>query len=112
MLDYSKWRFRRHKAKGTFIDLKKQSLEKETYDCAIAIEVLEHVMDPVDTMDNIRLSLKKMGYVFVTTPFYKDPERPQHLIHDIKIAEEFKKLGFEEISASEDGLYRILKRIK
>jgi len=63
-------------------------------------------------MNDIRLALKKGGFIFATTPFYKDKKRPQHLVHDIKMAKQFEKIGLELISAEKKGLYRIFKRIK
>lgn len=112
MLSYSQWRFKRHKQKAKFIDLKKDNLPENTYDCTTVIEVLEHVTDPIETMNKIRKSLKIGGYIFATTPFFKDPDRPCHLIHDMNIARKFSKLGLETVSESKDEVYRVLKRIK
>lgn len=110
MLNYSKWRFQRHNSKAGFIDLKKTSIGENLYDCVTAIEVLEHVPNPVETMGKIYKALKGGGYVFVTTPFFKDEERPQHLVHDMKITKEFEYLGFSPINKSSDGLYRLYKK--
>ena len=110
MLNYSKWRFQRHNVKASFIDLKKMSIGENHYDCITAIEVLEHVSNPVDTMRKIYKALKSGGYVFVTTPFFKDKERPQHLVHDMNTAKEFERLGFTLIKKSGKGLYRLFKK--
>ena len=112
MLGYSRWRFKRHHAKAHFIDLKKNKLPENKFDCVMSMEVLEHVPDPIETVNNIRLSLKPGGYLFVTTPFLKDEERPQHLVHDMRIADQFEKIGFIVISVSKNKIYRIYKRIK
>lgn len=112
MLDYSRWRLKKHNIKSVFIDLKKKKLPENKYDCAMSVEVLEHVPDPVETVDNIRLSLKLGGYLFVTTPFFKDEERPQHLIHDMRIADQFESLGLKVIAVSKNKIYRIYERIK
>ncbi len=111
MLNYQKWRIKKHNIKACFIDLKKENIPYKSVDCATAIEVLEHVSDPTSEMNTIRLALKKNGYVFITTPFFKDKKRPQHIIHDISIAKEFEKLGFKLISEEQNGLYRVLKKI-
>lgn len=111
MINYAKWRLKRHGATARFIDLKMQSLPFEYYDCATAIEVLEHTVDPVAIMEKIRNSLKKGGYVFVTTPFFNDPERPQHIVNNIATAREFEKIGLKLISKKNEYLYRIYKKI-
>lgn len=110
MLNYSKWRFQRHNAKARFIDLKKMSIGENLYDCITAIEVLEHVSNPVDAMRKIYKALKSGGYVFVTTPFFKDEKRPQHLVHDMNTAKEFEHLGFSLIKENGEGLYRLYKK--
>lgn len=112
MLKYEKWRLQQRHIHATIIDLKKQTVPNESFDCATCIEVLEHIPDPVAEMEKIRLALKPRGYVLITTPFFKDDERPQHIIHDMSIVEEFNKLGFEEHFVSSNNIYRILKRIK
>jgi len=86
------------------------SLGENVYDCVTAIEVLEHVPNPTETMMKIHKSLKKGGYVFVTTPFFEDKERPQHLVHNMNVTKEFEHLGFSLISMSSDGIYRIYKK--
>lgn len=110
MLNYSKWRFQRHNAEARFIDLKKTTIGENLYDCVTAIEVLEHVTDPVETMEKIYKALKPNGYVFVTTPFLKDEERPQHLVHDMNITKQFENLGLSLIRVSGKGLYRLYKK--
>jgi 2-polyprenyl-3-methyl-5-hydroxy-6-metoxy-1,4-benzoquinol methylase len=111
MIKYEKWRLKRHKVIANFIDLKKQKMPVNFFDCATAIEVLEHVKNPVAVMNQIKNALKPGGYVFVTTPFYKDPERPQHIIHNMTIAKEFEELGMKLISENNEELYRIFKKI-
>lgn len=112
MINYSKWRLKQHNVRFNSIDLKVKTLPDNVFDCATAIEVLEHMTDPTSAMEKIRRSLKIGGYIFCTTPFYSDPNRPQHIVHDAQTAQNFEKLGFELISESNKGLYRTLKRIR
>jgi 2-polyprenyl-6-hydroxyphenyl methylase/3-demethylubiquinone-9 3-methyltransferase len=111
MLNYSKWRLARHDISANFIDLKTQILPQEYFDCVTAIEILEHTIDPVKIMSSIAKSLKIGGYAFVTTPFYFDPDRPQHLVHDMNVANKFEELNLKLISKSDDGLYRVYEKI-
>jgi len=111
MLDYAKWRLAKHNVNAKFVDLKIKSIPDQIVECATAIEVLEHVTDPIGAMDKIRRALKIGGYAFVTTPFYDDVERPQHIVRDIEIATKFQELGLELVSEEHDELFRIYKRI-
>lgn len=112
MLNYAKWRFKRHKDKANFIDLKKNKLPLNKFDCAMSMEVLEHVTNPEEIINNIGQSLKKGGLLFITTPFYKDKDRPQHLIHDMYIANKFEKQGLKRVSNKEDKIYRIFEKVE
>lgn len=111
MINYAKWRLHRRGVMAQFIDLKKQELPTEYFECATAIEVLEHTVNPVAMMKKIRDSLRKGGYVLATTPFYNDPERPQHIVNNIATAKEFEKIGMEFVLEKSDELYRIFKKI-
>lgn len=111
MLKYEKWRLARYNVPARFIDLKSESIPAQSVDCVTAIEVLEHVPDPVKAMSKIKDALKIGGYAFVTTPFYFDPERPQHIVHDIAVTRNFEELGLQLLSESKEGLYRIYRRI-
>lgn len=112
MLSYQKWRLPRHQVNALYIDLKKTSLPRNAFDCATCIEVLEHTTNPVEIMDTIRTSLVIGGMVFVTTPFFEDAERPQHIVHSMAVTKEFELLGFDPIWVSPDGFYRFYKRVR
>ncbi len=112
MLSYQKWRLPRHGVIASYVDLKKGQLPVNYFDCATCIEVLEHTTNPVEIMDSIRKSLIIGGVAFVTTPFFKDPERPQHIIHSMEVTKEFESLGFDQIWVSSDRFYRFYKRVR
>lgn len=112
MLNYAQWRLKRHKVTTKFLDLKREFLPKERYDCVTAIEVLEHLTNPVETVNKIRLAMKIGGLLFITTPFFKDPDRPVHLIHEMKVVKEFEKLGMRTETVSKNKIYRVLKKIR
>ncbi len=112
MLNYSKWRIKRHMKNVDFIDLKEKSLPINAFDCATCIEVLEHLIDPLSAMKKIHKSLKIKGLILITTPFYKDEKRPQHLVHDMRIADKFNDLGFKIFSINKDKMFRVLEKTK
>jgi len=110
MLNYAKWRVKRHKKTAEFIDLKEKTLSDNKFDCVTSIEVLEHLTDPLSAMETIHQSLKFGGLVLITTPFFKDEERPQHLVHDMEIADKFIDLGFKTLSVTKDKMFRVLEK--
>lgn len=114
LLNFAKYRFQKRgiKDKIKFTDLKEENVAKDNYyDFISIVEVLEHVTDPVEIMTIIHRALQKNGYVFLTTPFFPDKERPQHIITDFSIIPKMEKIGFHEISVSKDGINRIWQKI-
>jgi 2-polyprenyl-3-methyl-5-hydroxy-6-metoxy-1,4-benzoquinol methylase len=61
----------RHEAKKRYgFDFKSDLSEitSDSYDWAIAVEVLEHLSDPFSTLNTLRTKLKPNGMLFLTTP--------------------------------------------
>jgi len=111
MLNYAKWRLSEHNIFPKFINLKSESIPSKTFECITAIEVLEHIQDPMSAMSKIKNALKPGGLAFITTPFHVDSGWPQHIVHEMAIADDFEKLGLKLISKSDKGLYRIYKNV-
>ncbi len=114
LLNFAKYRFqiRGIRNKVRFNDLKEEKISKDNYyDFVSVVEVLEHVTDPVQVMAIIHKAMLKNGYVFLTTPFFHDIERPQHIITDFSIIPKMKEIGYREISVSYDGVNRIWQKI-
>ncbi len=81
MMAFARWRLERRGLKGLFFDLKKESLPLEWSDLLTAVDVLEHVPDPVLTLGEALPSLVPGGRVLVAMGFGRDPERPMHVVH-------------------------------
>lgn len=113
LLNFAKYRFqiRGIKEKVKFTDLKEEKISKDNYfDFVSVVEVLEHVMDPVQVMAIIHKTMLENGYVFLTTSFFPDKERPQHIITDFSIIPKMKEIGYREIYVSDDGINRIWQK--
>ena len=81
MMAFAKWRLERRGLKGDFYDLKKDSLPISRFDLLTAVDVLEHVTDPVATLGAALSALVPGGRALVAMGFGRDPERPMHLVH-------------------------------
>lgn len=63
MLDFARWRLERRNVEVKIIDNKVEGLPDEAYDFVTAVEVLEHLPDPVETMHTIAKATKPGGII-------------------------------------------------
>jgi ubiquinone/menaquinone biosynthesis C-methylase UbiE len=98
LLNFAKWRFERRGINVKIIDTKVQELPAEEYDFVTAVEILEHVTNPVEIMRKIVKATKPGGIIVAWIPFFEDDLRPMHVTTDVNIAERFvSELGLEEV---------------
>lgn len=98
LLSFSAWRFEQRGHYARFIDLKTENLPREAFDFITAMDVFEHLIDPVGAVDQLSTSLKPGGFVYGRFAAEIDSERPQHIVHDFwPVFERFETLGFHEI---------------
>jgi SAM-dependent methyltransferase len=81
LLAFARWRLQRRGLHASFIDLKTESLPEGHFDLLTAVDVLEHVPDPVATLDAALRALTPRGLAIVALGFGYDPEHPMHLVH-------------------------------
>ena len=82
MLEFCRWRFeRRSLPRPRLIDLRREALPEGFFDLALVVDVLEHVPDPLATIEEISRSLSEKGVAVVALGFGADPDRPMHIIH-------------------------------
>jgi 2-polyprenyl-3-methyl-5-hydroxy-6-metoxy-1,4-benzoquinol methylase len=111
MLDFARWRFERRKIEARLIDTKVESLPHETFDFVTAVEILEHVPNPLEIMSTIAAATKPGGIIVAWVPFYKDELRPMHLITDERMADRFSdELGLNEIWREDNMLIRYYQK--
>lgn len=48
----------------------------------LAMDVFEHLVDPVETVDHLWKALKPGGLLFARIHAENDPDRPQHIVTD------------------------------
>ncbi len=82
LLRFSEWRFGRRGLPAHFIDLKSHPLPRCAFDIVTAMDVFEHLFDPVNAAEEICASLKPGGFLFGRFGTEIDEEQPQHIVKD------------------------------
>ncbi len=98
LLGFSAWRLEQRNLPAQLIDLKSSGLPENTFDLITAMDVFEHLADPVGTIDELHQALKPGGYLFGRFHAEVDEDHPQHIVLDF--APTFtrsRELGFVEV---------------
>ncbi len=98
LLGFADWRLRRREMACRLIDLKKEPLPSSAYDFVTAMDVWEHLVDPVATVDVIADAMAVGGILFGRFAAEVDANYPQHIVTDF--APTFDRLaarGFVEV---------------
>lgn len=82
LLGFSDWRLRRRGTVCRLIDLKTEPLPSEAYDFVTAMDVWEHLVDPVATVDVIADAMAPGGILFGRFAAEADANYPQHIVTD------------------------------
>jgi 2-polyprenyl-3-methyl-5-hydroxy-6-metoxy-1,4-benzoquinol methylase len=97
LLDFARSRLARRGIPASFIDLKGSILPDNAFDMITAMDVFEHLTDPVAAVDRLAAALKPGGYIFGRFAAEPDEERPQHIVFDFgPTLARFEELGFVE----------------
>ncbi len=97
MLRFARWRLERRGIAATFIDLKSGGLPDGAFDLITAMDVFEHLAEPVATVDRLAAALAPGGYLFGRFAAKPDEARPQHIVFDFRPTfERLAALGFVE----------------
>jgi 2-polyprenyl-3-methyl-5-hydroxy-6-metoxy-1,4-benzoquinol methylase len=96
MLDFAKWRFQKHNVPATFYDTSKDSLPANTYNLITAFDVMVHVPNVSETLEQLHRALKPGGYlVFNIDNLPKTPKTEWHLYRDqYPILGKVRRVGF------------------
>ena len=97
LLAFASWRLRRRGLVCTLLDLKRTSLPSEHYDIVTAMDVWEHLADPVGVVDQVADAIAPGGFLFGRFAAEPAESYPQHIVVDF--APTFRRLaerGFVE----------------
>jgi 2-polyprenyl-3-methyl-5-hydroxy-6-metoxy-1,4-benzoquinol methylase len=98
LLGFSQWRFQLRGLRGEFFDLKKQVLPSKSFDMVTAMDVFEHLVDPVNAVGILSDVLKPGGFLFGRFSAEPNEDRPMHLVKDFgPTLRSLRELGFVEI---------------
>jgi 2-polyprenyl-3-methyl-5-hydroxy-6-metoxy-1,4-benzoquinol methylase len=82
LLGFSQWRLDRRRLPSAYIDLKVCGLPSQTFDFVTAMDVFEHLVDPVEAVERLWDALKPGGFLYARISAESDEERPQHIVQD------------------------------
>jgi SAM-dependent methyltransferase len=82
LLRFAAWRLERRGLAAYCVDLKSGALPPAAFDFVTAMDVFEHLVDPVATVDQLWQALVPGGYLYARIAAEDDPDRPQHIVHD------------------------------
>lgn len=98
MLDFSAWRLAKRQLPGPFLDLKVTRLPPESFQLVTAMDVFEHLVDPVSAVDAIANTLVPGGFLFGRFAAEQDANHPQHIVQDFSpVFDRLHELGFIEV---------------
>jgi SAM-dependent methyltransferase len=98
LLQFTSWRLGRRNLPATYVDLKTSPLTRDAFDFVTAMDVFEHLVDPVSTVEQLAEALKPGGLLFARIAAEPDVDRPQHIVQDFEPTfERLRSLGFTEV---------------
>jgi 2-polyprenyl-3-methyl-5-hydroxy-6-metoxy-1,4-benzoquinol methylase len=98
LLHFSAWRLGIRNLDVRYIDLKLSGLPGQAFDVITAMDVFEHLSDPVAVVKTLWKALKPGGFLYARISPEADEERPQHIVHDFEPTfERMRALGFVEV---------------
>ncbi|MGH7966077.1 MAG: class I SAM-dependent methyltransferase [Candidatus Binatia bacterium] len=97
LLDFARWRFARRGLSARFLDLNQTSLPEAGFDLILAMDVFEHLADPVEIVERLWRALKPGALLFARIHAEEDADRPQHIVRDFAPTfARMRELGFVE----------------
>ncbi|HSF31953.1 MAG TPA: methyltransferase [Candidatus Tectomicrobia bacterium] len=98
LLRFSAWRLGIRKLSAQYIDLKLSHLPDQGFDVITAMDVFEHLTDPVEAVEKLWTALRPGGFLYARISAEPDEARPQHIVEDFEPTfERMRSLGFVEV---------------
>jgi SAM-dependent methyltransferase len=96
--DFCRWRLAAHDRAAALVDLKAAALPDRAFDFVTAMDVFEHLSDPVGAVEKLDRALKPGGVLFGRFAGDDDDDRPQHIVHDFApVFRRLDALGYRQI---------------
>ena len=98
LLDFARWRFERRGLPAAYLDLRKRSLPERAFDIILAMDVFEHLTDPVRSVGELWCSLRPGGLLFARIHEDTAADHPQHIVRDFgPTFAHMRELGLREV---------------
>ena len=82
LLRFSQWRLEQRRLPAAYLDLKVHPLPHRAFDFITAMDVFEHLVEPVETAERLCEALQPGGFLFARLSGEDDEDRPQHIVRD------------------------------
>ena len=98
LLRFSQWRLEQRAFPSAYIDLKTQGFPSQAYDFITAMDVFEHLVEPVATVEQLSHALRPGGFLYARIAAEVDEDRPQHIVQDFgPTFDRMRELGFVQV---------------
>ncbi|MBI3801987.1 MAG: class I SAM-dependent methyltransferase [Deltaproteobacteria bacterium] len=98
LLKFAHWRFARRNLPAHFLDLSQSALPRDNFDLILAMDVFEHLADPVDVAERLWQALRPGGLLFARIHVEDAGAHPQHIVRDFSPTfARLRELGFVQI---------------
>jgi 2-polyprenyl-3-methyl-5-hydroxy-6-metoxy-1,4-benzoquinol methylase len=98
LLRFSAWRLGSRQLPAQYIDLKRSELPSRAFDIITAMDVFEHLSDPVEAVEKLWRALRPGGFLYARIAAEPDEDRPQHIVQDFgPTFERMQQLGLMEV---------------
>ena len=98
LLRFSTWRFEQRGLPVRAYDLKRETLPDSHFDLITAMDVFEHLEDPVGTVATLARALKPKGFLLGRFHTDEDDDRDQHIVRDFEPTfQKLVSLGFDQV---------------
>jgi 2-polyprenyl-3-methyl-5-hydroxy-6-metoxy-1,4-benzoquinol methylase len=84
LLGFCRWRMAQRGLPGTYVDVKTTRLPSEAFDMITAMDVFEHLVDPIDTVEELWRALRPGGFLFGRFGTESDDNHPMHIVEDFE----------------------------
>jgi len=84
MLNFARWRFEQRQRTAQFYHLHQTELPREHFDMILAMDVFEHLTDPVTTAEQLWQVLRPGGLLFARIQVEDAGDHPQHIVRDFE----------------------------